>query len=63
MKEEEKVATVTKVYQELDIQGLTEQKIEYFIQEALKCLSNTSSPLYKKTSLKKYFFKLAQREN
>lgn len=63
IQEEDKIANVTKIYQELDIRELTEQKIEFFIKEALQCLSNTSSPLYKRNALKKYFFKLAQREN
>jgi len=61
--DDEKVATVTRIYQELDIKALTELKIEFYIQEALESLSKTSSPLYKKNTLKKYFFKLSQREN
>lgn len=63
IEEAEKVAAVTAIYNDLDIQKETEEKIDLYIQEAMKCLIRVEAPLHKKNLLKKYFLKLAHRES
>jgi geranylgeranyl diphosphate synthase type II len=58
-----KVAEVTALYDKLEIRSLTELKINEYFDKGFKQLHKLEAPLYKKTIIKDFANKLAQRES
>jgi len=59
----EKIRKVTAIYTALNIQGETETIISTYIKKALADLQKVEASFYRKTQLKNYFLKLAQRDS
>ena len=59
----EKVAAVTKLYDEIGIRQLCEAKIEYYFEEGKKWLDQVALPEERKQELRAYTNKMMKREN
>ena len=59
----EKVAAVTKLYDEIGIRQLCEAKIEYYFEEGKKWLDQVALPEERKKELRAYTNKMMKREN
>ena len=59
----EKVAAVTKLYDEIGIRKLCEAKIEYYFEEGKKWLDQVALPEERKQELRAYTNKMMKREN
>jgi geranylgeranyl diphosphate synthase, type II len=60
---EQKVKKVTEIYNKLEINKITEKKIDGYFKEGLKNLSGIDAPLYKKKMLGDFIKELTHREN
>ena len=59
--EKEKIAAVTRLYNEMGIDRLARQRIDHYFQEGLKCLDAVSVSAARKENLKEYVSKLMKR--
>ena len=59
----EKVAAVTRLYNEIGIRQLCEEKIEYYFEEGKKWLDKIAIPEERKQELRAYTNKMMKREN
>ena len=59
----EKVAAITKLYDEIGIRKLCEAKIEYYFEEGKKWLDQVALPEERKQELRAYTNKMMKREN
>ncbi|MBX9852887.1 MAG: polyprenyl synthetase family protein [Cytophagaceae bacterium] len=57
-----KISAVTEIYNRLNIKEETENKMNWYFDEAFKKLSKVDAPLYKKTIIKDFTKKLLTRE-
>lgn len=60
---QEKVKQVTAIYDSLNIKECTEQLIEHYINKAMDELLAVNCSFYRKSLLKSYFLRLAERES
>ena len=60
--EQEKIAAVTRLYNDIGIDRLAEQKIESYFNEGLKCLDAVSIDADRKQMLVEYVYKLMKRK-
>ena len=58
---EVKVAAVTRLYDEIGIRQLCEEKINYYFQQAAQCLSKVNVPEERKQALREYMDELLHR--
>jgi geranylgeranyl diphosphate synthase type II len=61
--QEQKVKEVTQIYNKLEINKITEKKIEEYLNEGLKNLSTIDAPLFKKKMLFNFINELTNRVN
>jgi geranylgeranyl diphosphate synthase type II len=60
---EQKVKKITEIYDKLEINKITEKKIEEYFKAGLKNFSGINAPLYKKRMLCDFIKELTKREN
>ena len=59
----EKVSTITKLYEKLNIPELTGNEINEYYKKAIKCLNEVDADLHKKHIIKRFVDELMVREN
>jgi geranylgeranyl diphosphate synthase type II len=60
---EAKIKEVTAVYDNLKIKEITEEKINFYFNKGIKCISEIDAPIYKKGIIKKFSNNLLNRES
>jgi geranylgeranyl diphosphate synthase, type II len=60
---EQKVKQITEIYDKLEINKITEQKIDEYFKAGLKNFSGINAPMYKKKMLCDFIKELTKREN